>query len=70
LTCGCEVEIDRESIVAKVRFLERRAALEYQCFAKDGVVEDGGEHMAQRIVALHVIDRHLQAKRLGAQSVA
>jgi hypothetical protein len=26
--------------------------------------------MAQRIVALHDIKRHLQTKRLGAQSVA
>jgi hypothetical protein len=54
----------------EVGLLERRAALEDQRLAKDVAAVESREHVAQRVVTLHDIQRHLKAGRLGAQPIA
>jgi len=62
-----KVEIHREAVVAKVGLLESGAALEDQRRGECVPPIACRENVAERIVPLDQVDRHLQALRLVAQ---
>src|SRR5450756_920678 len=65
-----KVEIHREAVVAKVGLLESGAALEDQRAGKRVLLVQDRQHVAERVVALHDVDRHLKALCFVAQPAA